>query len=254
MLLRDYGPWSDRRYLLDKMSLRDLVVAFFTHYSIQAYLALFLIAVALAVHWSDGWARPLLSAALMTLLYPLIEYLLHRFVLHAEFLYKHPSTAKLWKRIHYDHHQNPHDLAVLFGALYTTLPTIALITLPIGALVGGLGGAAAAFAAGCAIITVYEFCHCVQHLPWTPRSRWLRDIKRRHLAHHFHSERGNFGITSNLWDRVFGTFYEQPKDVRRSETTYNLGYTGETVKRYPWVAALSESEETYARRRRRRAA
>jgi sterol desaturase/sphingolipid hydroxylase (fatty acid hydroxylase superfamily) len=129
-----------------------------------------------------------------------------------------------------------------------------VITLPIGALVGGLGGAAAAFAAGCAIISVYELCHCVQHLPWTPSNPWLRAIKRRHLAHHFHSERGNFGITSNLWDRVFGTFYEHARDVQRSETTYNLGYTGETARKYPWVAELSESEETYARQRRRRAA
>jgi sterol desaturase/sphingolipid hydroxylase (fatty acid hydroxylase superfamily) len=253
-LLGKYGPWSDKRYQLDKMSLGELALAFFTHYSIQAYILLFAVSLAIAVAWSDGWARPLLAAGLMVVLYPLVEYLLHRFVLHGELLYKHASTAKLWKRIHYDHHQNPHDLKVLFGALYTTLPTIALITLPIGALVGGIGSAAAAFAMGCVIISVYEFCHCVQHLPWAPRSRWLRGIKRRHLAHHFHSERGNFGITSNLWDRVFGTFYEQAKDVRRSETTYNLGYTGEVAQRYPWVAELSESEETYARQRRRRAA
>jgi sterol desaturase/sphingolipid hydroxylase (fatty acid hydroxylase superfamily) len=254
MLLRDYGPWSDKRYLLDKMSLRELVVAFFTYYSIQAYLALFAVASVLAFVWSDGWLLPLVSAGLMVVLYPLIEYLLHRYVLHAQFLYRHAGTARLWKRIHYDHHQNPHELRVLFGALYTTLPPIALITLPIGTLVGGPGGAAAAFAAGCLIISAYEFCHCVQHLPWTPKNRWLRDIKRRHLAHHFHSERGNYGITSNLWDRVFGTFYEHAKDVKRSETTYNLGYTSDAAKTYPWVAELSENDETYARLRRRRAA
>ncbi len=52
-------------------------------------------------------------------------------------LYKSELTAKVWKRIHYDHHQNPHDLSVLFGALYTTLPPILLLTLPIGWSIGG---------------------------------------------------------------------------------------------------------------------
>ena len=67
--------------------------------------------------------------------------MLHRWVLHATWLYKSPLTAKVWKRIHYDHHQNPHDLSVLFGALYTTLPAILLITLPLGWLVGGVPAA-----------------------------------------------------------------------------------------------------------------
>ena len=93
----------------------------------------------------------------------------------------------------------------------------------------------------------------MQHLPYTPKNRWLREIKRRHLAHHFYSERGNYGITSGVWDRVFGTLYESPRDMPRSETTYNLGYAGAERDRYPWVAELSASEEEYASRRTRRA-
>ncbi|MFO1068678.1 MAG: sterol desaturase family protein [Geminicoccaceae bacterium] len=253
-MLRSFGPWTDRRYFLDKMSLKDLVVAFFTHYSIQAYILIILAAGTVSALTAESWHRPVLTVAVTLVLYPLIEYVLHRFVLHGKFLFKHPSTAKLWKRIHYDHHQNPHDLSVLFGALYTTLPTIALITLSIGGLVGGISGAAASLATGCLIFSVYEFAHCVQHLPWTPKNAWLRDIKRNHLAHHFHNEQGNFGITSSLWDRVLGTYYAQPKDVRRSPTAHNLGYTAEMAEKYPWVAALSEDEETYARQRRRRPA
>ena len=104
-------------------------------------------------------------------------------------------------------------------------------------------------------------------IPWNDRAalqmsdarianhRWLREIKKRHLAHHFHSERGNFGITNGLWDRVLGTFYAQMKDVERSPTTFNLGYTGAEREAYPWVAELSASEdELTARRQRRRAA
>lgn len=254
-MLSALRTWSSRKYELDKMTLRDLVVAYFTHYSIVVYLALAVAGIVAAAWLAPGVWPPLRGVALVLILYPLVEYVLHRWVLHATWLYKSPMTAKVWKRIHYDHHQNPHDLSVLFGALYTTLPTILLITLPLGWLVGGASGAMAAMAAGLLVFAGYEFCHCVQHLPFTPESRWLREIKKRHLAHHFHSEQGNFGITSGIWDRVFGTLYGQMRDVERSPTTFNLGYTAEERESYPWVAELSASEEELtARRQRRRAA
>ena len=252
--MRRWGPWAERKYFLDKMTLGELILAFFTHYSIQVYLLLAGIGIGVAVWAAESFWQPARAVLLVALLYPLVEYLIHRFLLHSRWLYKSPLTAKVWKRIHYDHHQNPHDLSVLFGALYTTLPTIALITLPLGWLVGGLAGAGAAFATGALIFTGYEFCHCLQHLPFTPANAWLRDIKTRHLAHQFHSEQGNFGITSGLWDKAFGTLYAQPKEIARSSTVYNLGYAGPEREAYPWVAELSQSEEEFARQRRRRAA
>jgi sterol desaturase/sphingolipid hydroxylase (fatty acid hydroxylase superfamily) len=254
-MLARWASWTNREYNLEKMTLRELVIAFFTHYSIQAYLVLAVLGLVLAVAWAETVWAPLRAATVVVLLYPLVEYVLHRWLLHATWLYKSPLTAKAWKRIHYDHHQNPHDLTVLFGALYTTLPAILLITLPLGWLLGGASGAAAAMSAGMLIFSVYEFCHCVQHLPFTPRNPWLREIKKRHLAHHFHSEQGNYGITSGIWDRVFGTLYGQMREVERSPTTFNLGYTGPERESYPWVAELSATEEELtARRQRRRAA
>lgn len=106
----------------------------------------------------------------VVLVYPVVWYLLHRYVLHGRVLYKIKWTATLWKRIHFDHHQDPHLLDVLFGAPVTTLPTIAFITLPIGYLIGGVGTAAAAFGTGVAITCIYEFFHCIQHLNYKPRS------------------------------------------------------------------------------------
>jgi sterol desaturase/sphingolipid hydroxylase (fatty acid hydroxylase superfamily) len=248
-----WGPWRERKYFLDKMSLGDLVVAFFTHYSIIAYLAVAAVGIGLAVYLTEQVWTTIASVVVVAALYPLVEYLVHRFVLHSQ-LYKLPFTAKVWKRIHYDHHQNPHDLSVLFAALYTTMPTIILIATPIGWLVGGPAGVFAAIATASLIFTGYEFCHCVQHLPFTPRLSWLREIKKRHLAHHFHSEQGNYGITSGIWDKAFGTLYEHAREIPKSSTAYNLGYTGEERERYPWVGELSASEEEYAARRTRRIA
>ncbi|MBX6320836.1 MAG: sterol desaturase family protein, partial [Rhodospirillaceae bacterium] len=92
---------------------------------------------------------------------------------------------------------------------------------------------------GLVMTCIYEFCHCVQHLNYAPRLAFLKRLKRLHLAHHFHNEQGNFGITSFLCDRLFGTYYDRVRDVPRSATVFNLGYTEEEARHYPWVAALS---------------
>ena len=245
--------WARQKYFLNKMSLRELLVAYFTHHSILTYLGLIVVSVWLVVSFAPSAGPPLLAALVIVLVYPLVEYLMHRHVLHSRFLYRHRATAALWKRIHYDHHQNPSDLAVLFGALYTTLPTIFVVATPIGWLIGGPAGAATAFATALALFALYEFCHCVQHLPFTPRYEWLRMLKKHHLAHHFHSEQGNFGITSFLWDRAFGTLYRGVQEVPRSATVHNLGYAGAEREAYPWVAELSDDDASFAALRRGRA-
>jgi hypothetical protein len=138
--------WAERKYQLNRMTLRELLFAYFTHHSILTYLALIVASLWFAVSLAEGARAPLLAALVIVLIYPLVEYLLHRYVLHSRLLYRYKATAALWKRVHYDHHQNPNDLRVLFGALYTTLPTILVIATPVGWLIGGPAGGAAAFA------------------------------------------------------------------------------------------------------------
>ena len=231
--------WSSREYSLDKMTLRELVAGYFTYPGIQVYLIISVIGFALALIYADGLFSLLFAAIATGLIYPLVWYLLHRFVLHGAWLYKSPRTASVWKRIHFDHHQDPHKLEVLFGALYTTIPTVIVVAAPLGWLIGGFPAAVFGVTAGLLITCFYEFCHCIQHLRFTPNSKFLMHMKKRHLAHHFHSERGNFGITNFMWDRMFGTYYPDPKTFPESETTFNLGYRGEEIERYPWVARLS---------------
>jgi sterol desaturase/sphingolipid hydroxylase (fatty acid hydroxylase superfamily) len=232
------GIWN-RSHYLDKMTLKELVVAYFQYYAIIAYLALTAACLALYAWQPAALAPTLLSAAVAVVLYPLAWYILHRWVLHGQWMYKTKIFSPVWKRIHYDHHQDPNHLEVLFGALYTTLPTIVVFLAPIGWAIGGMGGMAIALAAGLLTTCFYEFCHCIQHLKYKPRNKWLARMKARHMAHHFHDETGNFGITSFVWDKAFGTFYERPDRTVKSETVFNLGYTPETAKRYPWVSELS---------------
>lgn len=232
------GFWG-RSHHLDKMTLKELVVAYFQYPAIIGYLTCTLAAIGVYAWRPAPLLETIASIAVAILVYPLVWYVLHRWVLHSRWMWKSPLLAGTWKRIHYDHHQDPNHLEVLFGALHTTLPTIALASAPLGYLIGGVGGAAAAFAAGLLTTCFYEFCHCIQHLSYKPRHAFLATMKARHMEHHFHDEDGNFGITNFLWDRLFGTLYTRRERPEKSPTVFNLGYTPEVARTYPWVERLS---------------
>jgi len=232
---------TGRSFDLGKMDLPQLWRAYLTYPTILLYFALAIAATVAAIHWFAGAVPTLIAIAAVIAVYPLAWYLLHRFVLHGRLLYRFQATAALWKRIHFDHHQDPHLLDVLFGAPWTTIPTIAIITLPIGYLIGGLGAAATAFAAGIVITCIYEFFHCIQHLNYKPRARWIQTMKARHVLHHFHDENGNYGITSYFVDRVFGSYYEDARARKRSPSVFNLGYDLIQAARFPWVMKLTGS-------------
>src|SRR3546814_4518160 len=64
-------------------------------------------------------------------------------------------------------------------------------------------------------------------------------MNARHMATHFHDEKGNYGSTNFFWDRLFGTFYERHERKEKSPTVFNLGYTEEVARIYPQVKELS---------------
>jgi sterol desaturase/sphingolipid hydroxylase (fatty acid hydroxylase superfamily) len=247
------GFWNKSHHL-DRMTFRELVVAYFQYPAIIAYLVVSAAAIGVYVWHPASLVQTVASVLVAAMLYPLVWYVLHRWVLHSRWMFKVPVLAATWKRIHYDHHQDPNHLEVLFGALHTTLPTIALASVPFGYAIGGLGGAMAAFATGLLTTCFYEFCHCIQHLAYKPKNKLLVEWKRAHMAHHFHDEDGNFGITSFFWDKLFGTYYDRARGDRpeKSPTVFNLGYTPEVAKRYPKVAELSGGVATGHPRQRTR--
>ena len=236
------GFWNKKHHL-DRMTLRELAVAYLQYPAILIYLGLAAAGIATWV-WRPAPILPSLAAiAAAIVLFPLVWYLLHRWVLHSQWMWKHSLLAATWKRIHYDHHQDPNHLEVLFGSPLNVVPTVAGATIPVGWLIGGVGGAAAAFATGMITTCVNEFFHCIQHLSYRPKNKWLARIKQRHMAHHFHDETGNFGITNFGWDRLFGTMYRNVSERAKSATVFNLGYTPDVAERYPHVARLSGGVE-----------
>lgn len=241
-----------RTHHLGRMDLRDLVRAYVTHYAVIVYVALAAASIAGVARWPAPPLRIGAVVALVAFAYPLIWYALHRWVLHSRWMFQVPALAGVWKRIHYDHHMDPDRLEILFGALHTTLPTLLLVAALPGWLIGGIGGALAGLATGLLCTCFYEFAHCVQHLGWKPRNAWLAAMKKRHMEHHFYDETGNFGITNFVWDRLFGTLYSRGERPEKSATVFNLGYTEDVARRYPWVARRSWAVVRPVPKRRRR--
>ncbi len=131
--------------------------------------------------------------------YTLYEYVVHRFLFHGR------RAPALVRRGHGLHHRDPHThRSMPFVAV--AVQVVALITLSVAAF-GPTDGPlfTAVFAAGYA---VYGALHTLVHrdeLTWP----WLVRFRMTHGRHHDRPG-ANFGVTTSVWDRVFGTF--EPAD------------------------------------------
>lgn len=131
------------------------------------------------------------------LVWTFLEYTLHRFAFHEK---------KLGNRVAREHLK--HHAKVDWFAPMSVKATMAVVILtPIVALVAMVGGAfAAALPVGIVGSWIaYEIVHRRIHVsaPMGPYGRWAR---RHHLAHHFGHSTKNHGVTSPIWDLVFGTY------------------------------------------------
>lgn len=124
----------------------------------------------------------------------LIEYALHRFVLHGV----RPFSA--W---HAEHHKRPTALIYTPTVINATL-IAGLVFLP--ALV--FGGWLPACALTLGVVSgdlVYAITHHATH-HWHTDNAWVRRRQRWHALHHSPAIRpGCYGVTSGFWDRVFGS-------------------------------------------------
>lgn len=148
-------------------------------------------------------------AAVLTVvaLQPLIEWGLHRFVLHM------PARTVAGRRFdpastHRGHHRVPEDVG---GALLGTSFAVsngavaAVAAAGIGAAVGGPVAVGSAVAAGEAGLLAYEWVHLLSHSGYRGRTAWFRQLRASHLRHHHRDDATNFGITSRFVDRLLGT-------------------------------------------------
>ena len=127
-----------------------------------------------------------------------LEYALHNWAGHIA------NGGNHFSREHLTHHSTP-------GYFTPTAQKVLS-----GVLVGGGAWALSAwisswwigagFASGLvAAYTGYELLHYRIHVA-APRTRYTQWAARHHFSHHFSCPGKNHGVTSALWDHVFGTY------------------------------------------------
>ena len=194
------------------------------------------IALTLGTFLLFGLSPGMVAATLASLvLLALLEYLIHRFALHNQIFYRHPVTARIWRHLHYEHHMSPTETASMIGPPQYAIPVMLTVTVLLGWSIAGLAGAAAAVAIGFWLVLAYEYAHAYAHLVTDPKWPYGKMLRHAHMLHHFHNEKGNFGVTSPVFDLVFRTYYTDPAKVARCPTARNLGYTAEQARRFPWA-------------------
>jgi sterol desaturase/sphingolipid hydroxylase (fatty acid hydroxylase superfamily) len=171
----------------------------------------------------------------------LLEYIIHRWFSHHPRLLKNPFGVE-----HTAHHSKGNHFApswkkIVFAGLgvpVTLGPTILLLGMAPGiAYVAGLIG----------FYLIYEAFHRFEHIHegWGPYSRWAR---RHHFYHHFHNPKVNYGVTSPIWDWIFGTYV--PVDTIRVPEKLKMQWLCDPETGEVWPHLQTH----YALRRRRRSA
>lgn len=132
----------------------------------------------------------------------LCEYLLHRFVFHLDRWI--PQAAPLCFLIHGCHHLDPSDASRDIMPLGASVPLFAGVLAAAMLLLGG-GLGLAFFGAFTLAYLAYDVIHYGCH-QWRLPGRVGAYLKRYHLVHHYADDGGHFGVTSPLWDWIWGTF------------------------------------------------
>lgn len=139
------------------------------------------------------------AAAIGVTAWSAAEYGMHRFLMHEQ------RGRNLASREHLQHHADPNwsspkwvESWIGVGAIGATS-----VALPLTLVWGRVAGAAAmgGWVVGYA---AYERLHYNAHR-FAPRNRYSRWLRRHHFHHHFGHPMRNHGVTTPLWDKVFGT-------------------------------------------------
>ena len=143
-----------------------------------------------------------------------VEYLVHRYVYHV-------STHTEWRRkfqynAHGIHHEFPKDKDRLAmpPLLSITVATILLLLFRLA-----MGDLTFAFLPGFLVgYASYLAIHYIVHI-YQPPKNFFRALWINHSIHHYKDGDTVFGVSSPLWDYVFGTMRKKKRDTKSPQAT-----------------------------------
>ncbi|MEP6673871.1 MAG: sterol desaturase family protein [Ferruginibacter sp.] len=147
----------------------------------------------------------------------LFEYIMHRFVFH--YTAHTEKGKKLNYILHGNHHEYPRDrerlfmpaapsliiASTLFLLMYLVLNKNVFPFFP-GFMLGYL---------------IYGTMHYAIHA-WNPPFKWMKGLWRNHHLHHYKQDHRGFGVSSTLWDHVFGTMFDLKNEKEDKEKVQEL--------------------------------
>jgi 4-hydroxysphinganine ceramide fatty acyl 2-hydroxylase len=164
--------------------------------------------------FSDALTRTTLCFLLGNAIWTIIEYGMHRWIFHVEaWLPDHPYALSAHFLLHGIHHYLPMDglrlvmPPILFTALQYPFTQLAYKLFPVWTANGIISGAFAFY-------VVYDCFHYAMHHMKLPRL--AKGQKSWHMEHHYKEPNLGFGVSSPIWDWVFGTeFVSRPKNLAK---------------------------------------
>ncbi len=168
---------------------------------------LFLIRSVIQSPTAGAWLHVPAGFLIGLFLWTFAEYNLHRFLFHHR-----PKTAaqeRIFFLFHGVHHAQPQVKTRLVMPPALSIPMAALffgLFWGICALIpGAQAWSGALFGGFLTGYIVYDLTHYATH-HLTMRKGYFKFLKRYHNQHHYKTPDDRFGVSSPIWDKVFGTF------------------------------------------------
>ena len=140
-----------------------------------------------------------ISFLIGVVLWTFLEYILHRFLGHEH------KGKNFFKDEHLSHHRKVHYFAPAYKKITAASIVAVFLFATLSLLIAW--ASALAFVIGLmGMYGLYEYVHTRYHRKG-PVARIFIVLRKHHFYHHFHQPKLNHGVTTRLWDRVFGTFH-----------------------------------------------
>jgi len=160
------------------------------------------------IYYDNSIIMSVVLAIVGILFFSLFEYLIHRYFYHMTESSK--TRERLVYIFHGVHHESPRDKKRLALPPLLSLIVASLFILMYWGLFGDYG---LAFGGGFLIgYASYLFAHYAVHV-YKPPKNFLKEVWKHHNIHHYVDPQTAYGVSSPLWDHIFGTMPKDPKKV-----------------------------------------
>jgi sterol desaturase/sphingolipid hydroxylase (fatty acid hydroxylase superfamily) len=144
------------------------------------------------------------------LFWSFFEYIMHRFIFH--FITESLKAQRIIYIMHGNHHEYSKDKERLF---MPPVPSLILASVIFATMYIFIANYVFLFFSGFIFgYLLYGSMHYAIHA-WRPPFKWMKPLWRNHHLHHYKSDDKGFGVSTTLWDHIFGTMFVVKKDIAK---------------------------------------